>query len=321
MHTLPHGGRLSQARTRYPGAPEPFLDLSTGINPDAYPFTPPPPDAWRRLPEPEAIQALEAAAARAYGVPSPAMAVAGPGSQALIQLLPRLLPFPAIAIPAPTYAEHAAAWRAAGAEVHDAPPEACRAAVVCNPNNPTGRRHDPATLAGLATRLETLVVDEAFADFEPGLSLAPRLPIPGLVLLRSFGKPYGLAGLRLGFALAEPRLAARIRQALGPWPVSGPAALIGAEALNDAAWRSRAAAQAQAAAARLDALLRSAGLMPLGGAALFRLAAVPDAAALARRLAKAGILVRAFEQQPAWLRFGLPPDEQAWTRLGEALGA
>ncbi len=325
MPTLPHGGRLLQARRRYPNAPEPFLDLSTGINPDAYPFTPPPPDAWRRLPEPETIQALETAAAAAYGVGDPAMAVAAPGSQALIQLLPRLLPQAGIAIPAPTYAEHAAAWRDGGALVHDIQPgdarNASRAAVLCNPNNPTGARQLPSTLGALARRLDTLIVDEAFADFEPGLSLAPCLPIPGLIVLRSFGKPYGLAGLRLGFALAAPELAARIRGALGPWRISGPAALIGAEALADTRWQLGAAAAAGAAASRLDALLRAAGLGVVGGTSLFRLAETPDAAGLARRLGEAGILVRSFDRHPAWLRFGLPPGEPAWGRLHAALGA
>ncbi len=316
---IAHGGRLQQARRRHPRAPEPFIDLSTGVNPVPYPFTPPLPECWRRLPEPESLAALEAAAARAYAVTDPAMIVAAPGTQPLIQLLPRLAPAAAVAIPAPTYAEHAAAWAAAGIEVHAAFPTTERAAVVCNPNNPDGRRHAPAALAALAARLDLMVVDEAFADFEPGLSLAPVLPLPGVVVLRSFGKAYGLAGLRLGFALAEPARAARLRALLGPWPVSGPAIAVGAQALGDDAWRDAAAREAHASARRLDALLAAAGLAVLGGTALFRLAEAPDAAARADRLGEAGILVRTFDYAPTWLRFGLPPDETAWSRVQDAL--
>ena len=316
----PHGGRLHAARRRFPGAPEPFLDLSTGINPHAYPFTPPPQSAWQRLPEPEDVLALQAAAARAYGVRDPAMIVAAPGTQALIQLLPRVLPQPHIAIPGPTYAEHAAAWGTAGTEVLS-DLTTCSAATLCNPNNPDGTRHGLDAVASLADRLALLVVDEAFADFEPGPGAATLLPRPGLVVLRSFGKAYGLAGLRLGFALAEPGLAARLRNALGPWAVSGPAITIGTEALSDTGWRTAAATTAHAAAARLDGLLERAGFGIKGGTTLFRLAAGPDAAQVAERLGRAGILVRSFDHTPTALRFGLPGDEAAWSRLASALSA
>lgn len=314
MSTLLHGGRLLEACRRHPAAPRPFIDLSTGINPDAYPFTPPPASAWQRLPEPEHVAQLEAAAARTYGAPDPACVVASPGTQALIQLLPSLRPQKRIAIPGPTYAEHAAIWQAAGAQVDPALGTA-RAAVLCNPNNPDGTRHAPSAL--LALGLGLLIVDEAFADFEPGLTLAPALPHPGLVILRSFGKAYGLAGLRLGFALAEPALATRIRTALGPWAVSGPAITIGDQALSDRAWQTAAAARAHTASNRLRAVLTQAGHRAIGGTALFQLAEGPPG--LADALAEAGILVRSFPDQPGRFRFGLPPDEPAWTRLQAAL--
>ena len=314
---LLHGGRLYLARHRFPNAPHPWIDLSTGINPNAYPVGPLPPVLWQRLPEPEDLAALEAAAARAYGVPDPTMVVAAPGTQALIQLLPRLIPLARIKIPQPTYAEHAQAWQAAGTQLDERPdPEAL---VLCNPNNPDGARHDPAILAARATTLRLLIVDEAFADFEPGLSLAPFLPLPNTILLRSFGKAYGLAGLRLGFALLDARNADRLRAMLGPWPVSGPAIAIATRALADTAWQAAAARTAHAAARRLDRLLAAAGLAIVGGTALFRLAEAPDAQALADRLAYAGILVRTFAATPTRLRLGLPPDEPAWSRLEQAL--
>ncbi len=313
MTPIAHGGRLIEAMRRDPDAPKPWIDLSTGISPHAYPFTVPGLDAWRRLPEPEAVAQLEAVAARAYGVNDPACVVAAPGTQALIQLIPRLFPQRRIAIPGPTYAEHEAVWRAAATTVDPA----ASALVLCNPNNPDGRRHDPGALANHGHDL--LIVDEAYADFEPGLSLAPYLPLPNTIVLRSFGKAYGLAGLRLGFALTTPADAATIRTALGPWALSGPAIAIGTQALADAPWRTQAAAAAHQSAARLHALLQRAGLTAIGGTALFRTAATPAAEPIANCLAQAGLLVRTFANAPNWLRLGLPPNEPAWTRLSKAL--
>ena len=325
--TLAHGGRLGEARRLFPSAPEPFLDLSTGINPVAYPLPPLDDELWERLPEPETLDALQRAAALAYGVQDPAMVVPAPGTQILISLLPHLLGHRSATILEPTYGEHLAAWRNAGVDARavtrfdDLDPHG--AAVVCNPNNPDGRRLPPESLLALADSLALrngiLVVDEAFADFDPALSMAPALPHPALLILRSFGKAYGLAGLRLGFALTAPELADRLRTALGPWAISGPASFIGMTALTDTEWRDRASAKLKVNAARLDTLLQSAGLCVLGGTLLFRLAESDDAADLFDRLGHAGILVRRFEAQPTWLRFGLPADQPAWNRLEIAL--
>ncbi|MFC7608038.1 aminotransferase class I/II-fold pyridoxal phosphate-dependent enzyme [Teichococcus aestuarii] len=245
---MEHGGRLGAARRQFPGAPEPFLDLSTGINPIPWPVPPLPPEAFTRLPEPEAEAALRAVAAAAYGAADPAMVAAAPGTQLLIQLLPRLFPQPALRVLSPTYAEHAACWRAAGTAVAevasfaalDGPADGPGAALLCNPNNPDGRRYAPEELRALADRMAArgglLVVDEAFAELEPDTpGAAALLPHPALILLRSFGKSHGPAGVRLGFALAAPERAAAIRAALGPWAVSGPALAIGRAALADTA--------------------------------------------------------------------------------------
>ncbi|HWX49588.1 MAG TPA: threonine-phosphate decarboxylase CobD [Roseomonas sp.] len=326
---LEHGGRLTEARRRFAGAPEPFLDLSTGINPIPWPVPPLPPSAFTRLPEPEEEEALREAAATAYGAPDPAMVAAAPGTQLLIQLLPRLFPLPSLRILGPTYAEHAACWRAAGAVVTEVARleelDGPGGALLCNPNNPDGRRYSPGALLALADRLAAgggvLVVDEAFADLEPeALGCAPALPHPGLVLLRSFGKSYGLAGLRLGFALAAPGRAAALRAALGPWAVSGPALAVGRAALADAPWRAATAARLAGEAERLDALLSRAGLRVVGGTRLFRLVE-GDAARWHERLGRAGILTRRFAAMPRWLRLGLPGDAAAWARLEAALGS
>ncbi|HJS87564.1 MAG TPA: aminotransferase class I/II-fold pyridoxal phosphate-dependent enzyme, partial [Acetobacteraceae bacterium] len=236
-----HGGRLEEARRLFPDAPEPFLDLSTGINPVAYPLPSLPLALFTRLPEPQQVAALEREAARAYDVAASEMVVAAPGTQILINLLARLWPVPPVLTLGPTYSEYARAWTGAGCVTEAEALRKAMVAVVCNPNNPDGRRLPRAWLLDLADHLAArgglLVIDEAFADLEGDTpSLAPVLPHPALVILRSFGKTYGLAGLRLGFALAAPERAAAIREALGPWAVSGPAIAIGKRALGDAAW-------------------------------------------------------------------------------------
>jgi len=318
---IAHGGGLIAARARFPMAPEPWIDLSTGINPLPYPAPKLRPEVYHRLPEPEEVRQLEAVAARAYGVADPRMVVGAPGTQILISLLPRLLQQDAVAIVGPTYAEHAAAWVAGGSAVRivdgiDAL-GAERALVLCNPNNPDGRRFRDADLAQSAGRLSLLVVDEAFADLEEaGLSLAPTLPA-NAVVLRSFGKTYGLAGLRLGFAIAAPALAQRIRTALGPWAVSGAAIEIGKAALADNAWLAGAKERGASSASRLDGLLTKAGLQVVGGTRLFRLARTANAKTVFNRLGQAGIFVRRFEAEPTWLRFGVPG--HAWDRIEAAL--
>lgn len=322
-----HGGRLTEARRLFPGAPEPFIDLSTGINPLSYPIPAIEPPAWTRLPEPEEIAALEVVAAKAYGVADASMIVALPGTQLLISLLPRLFPQTSVAILSPTYGEYARSFAVTGCRVQAASTlvelEDAPCAVVCNPNNPDGRRFDANTLRELVRKRAgagLLLVDESFADLEgDGLSLAPHLPQPGLLVLRSLSKSYGLGGLRLGFALADADIAASIRAALGPWPVSGPAIEIGCQALADRAWLEAAKFQLAQDVTRLDQMLREAGLAVIGGTLLFRLVKCPGATALFRRLGEAGILVRSFDYRPDWLRFGVPGGEHEWQRLAKAL--
>lgn len=317
-----HGGDLGAARAAFPSAPEPWIDLSTGINAIPYPVPPFDPALWTGLPEPGAIAGLEAAAARAYGTAS-ARVVAAPGTQALIQWLPHLVPARRVGILGLTYGEHASCWAAAGVSVsivQDLDALAgFDAAVVVNPNNPDGRLATAADLAAVAGRVGLLVVDEAFMDvMPPGWSLVPTLP-DRTIVLRSFGKTYGLAGLRLGFAIASGELAVSLRRAVGPWAVSGPAIAIGCEALGDAPWRVGTRLRLEAAAGRLDHLLAARGATVVGGTPLFRLAEVDDARRWFDDLGRAGILVRPFLERPRALRFGLPHDEAQWVRLDAAL--
>jgi len=313
----------------FPDAPAPWIDLSTGINPRPYPIPPIPAEAWTRLPGRSEEAALRRAAAAAYGAPGPDRVAPAPGTQVLISLLPRLRPPGRVAVLSPTYGEHAAAWRAAGHDVVETDRAedlaAADVAVATRPNNPDGRllpRADALALArALAVRGGWLVADEAFADvIDPSESLCAHADAPGLVVLRSFGKFFGLAGVRLGFAVCAPALVALVARALGPWATSGPAVAIGTAALSDGAWIADERLRLGAGAARLDTLLAAVGLRVVGGTTLFRLVEHPDAQDRADRLGRAGIYVRRFPARPDRLRFGLPANERAWRRLADALG-
>jgi cobalamin biosynthetic protein CobC len=325
-----HGGDLGAARRAFPAAPEPWLDLSTGINPYSYPVPALGKDVFTRLPEPEALLALEMAARRAYRAPDHCEVVAAAGSQALIGLLPRLFPARRVGVLGFTYSEHEASWRVAGAEVTSADDlaalERMDVAIVVNPNNPDGLLVPACDLwslgKNLARRGGLLVVDEAFVDFlDFSASLVPILPEEGVVVLRSFGKAYGLPGLRLGFALTSVTLAGHFRKMLGPWPLSGAALEIGRRALADEAWLATVRRTLLGDAAALDDMLTAAGFSSCGGSLLYRLVAHPQAASVYEDLGRAGILVRRFAARPSWLRFGIPADDSEKMRLGAALAA
>ncbi|WP_291003605.1 threonine-phosphate decarboxylase CobD [Hyphomicrobium sp.] len=324
-----HGGDLAAARLRYPSAAEPWVDLSTGINPHAYPVPTLGADVWQRLPQSDAEHRLLHAAAQRYGAADAGSVVAAPGSQALIQIIPRLLEPSGVAVLGPTYGEHAASWARCGHRVAErrglAEIGVASIVVVVNPNNPTGRTIAADELSALAAVLAQrgglLVVDEAFADFAaPGVSIVPHLP-PATVVLRSFGKAYGLAGLRLGFAIAHPGLCRAVRAELGPWAVSGPAAEVAAAALADAHWLADVGGRLADDCRRLDELLLMHGFELEGGTQLFRLAKHRRATVIADVLGGAGIHVRRFPAQPSWLRFGLPGTDEQWWRLAAALSA
>jgi cobalamin biosynthetic protein CobC len=321
---LLHGGNLGAAVALFPGAPKPFIDLSTGINPFAYPLPALAPEIFARLPDPDSVERLQAAAAACYGAPSPAHVVAAPGTQSLLPHIAALLEPGRAEILGPTYGEHARVAAGAGHQVVDMPDldrmGAAALSVVVNPNNPDGRLLAKPAMLDLGERVKAaggiLVVDEAFVDaVGEDRSVAPDVARDALIVLRSFGKFFGLAGVRLSFALASPELATRLRHALGPWAVSGPAIALATAALADRDWIDAMRGRLVAAAARLDTLLGDAGLTVVGGTPLFRLIKAARAPQLFYRLGVAGILVRHFPDQPGLLRIGLPGAEADWERL------
>ncbi|MDX8444916.1 threonine-phosphate decarboxylase CobD [Mesorhizobium captivum] len=325
-----HGGSLGRASALFPHAPRPFVDLSTGINPHSYPLFDVAATALSRLPESERLRELAEIAARTYGAPSAAHVAAAPGTQILLPRVASLVRPGKALVLGPTYAEHARAAAIAGhaaAEVDDFDALAdADLAVMVNPNNPDGRVVERDRLLDLAARLRAkgglLVVDEAFMDVGPTeQSLAGDVGQGGIVVLRSFGKFFGLAGVRLGFALADRLTVERLDAQLGPWAVAGPALEYGIRGLSDTEWQAAMRRRLAEDAGWLDALFSKFGVPVAGGTTLFRYLSVPDATGLFSALGERGILLRHFAGRPHILRAGLPGSEAEWQRLESALAA
>lgn len=316
-----HGGNIDGAMALFGG--NDWIDLSTGINRVAYPVPQVQAGDWTMLPTQSAKAALLAVAARTYGTKAPMLATAG--AQAAIQMVPRLAVPGRARVLGPTYNEHAAALRAAGWQVEMVSRfnqlAGADLAVVVNPNNPDGKSHRPTELLSLAGQVGRLVVDESFADAQPELSLAAQAGQGGLLILRSFGKFYGLAGVRLGFVIGSAADIAALSEMSGPWPVNGAALRIGSTALADSDWAQATVARLRTEVAVADALALGAGWQPAGGTELFRLFETPDAAAAQSRLARHQIWSRIFPYSNRWLRLGLPGSAAEWTRLSHALEA
>ena len=254
----------------------------------------------------------------------PDRVIALPGSEIGLRLLPVLGLGRPIQAFSPSYGTHAevADRQFGNGEMNGV--ELAGTVLLANPNNPNGVVHDPAYLLDLLHRRRArggwLVVDEAFADCDPERSLIPLLGAGDqAVVFRSFGKFFGLAGVRLGFAVGPPSIVARLRSLLGDWPVSAQAIAWGSAAYGDTEWIAATRQRLRVAANALDAMLRRHGFDVRGDCPLFRLAEHEDAPAIFDRLARRGILVRPFEGQPRWLRFGLPRDADASARLDGAL--
>lgn len=321
---LEHGGNLGLAAKQYSIPLENWLDLSTGINPHGY-TVPTVPQTWyQRLPLEQ--DGLVEAACAYYGC---LYALPTAGSQAAIQVLPQLRAACRVAMPRTMYQEHAHAWQQHGHQVcfFDSVPSATLLQTVdvlllCNPNNPTGQRYTAAQLlawhAELNKRQAWLIVDEAFMDAAPEHSVAPNSHLEGLLVLRSLGKFFGLAGLRVGFLLAHPSILHTVQTLLGPWSLTGPSRYIARQALENNTWQTHMRQKLHVASKQLNDLLRAHQLVPAGGTALFQYVAHSNSREIHRHLAQQGVWVRLFDNHATALRFGLPP-EHAWPILENAL--
>ncbi|MEK1889593.1 MAG: threonine-phosphate decarboxylase CobD [Phyllobacterium sp.] len=325
---IEHGGALDRAMQRFGGMQEDWIDLSTGINPEVFPLPAIAPEIWNRLPDEKLLATALAKARDYYGAGATAQIVAAPGTQALIQLLPDTAGKGEVAILGPTYQEHQVSFLDAGWMISDCrnvedTPQSAKVAVVVNPNNPDGRVIAADALLDLARRLAVrggfLIVDEAFADPHPETSLAAHAGMAGLVVLKSFGKFFGLGGLRLGFALTNPDVARALTRRLGPWAASGPALAIATHAFSDRhvliAYMDRLRLRRKL----LSDVLGDAGLAEFGGTMLFSLVESRQAQRLHEALCREHVLTRKFGYAPQWLRFGLPLDDKAAYKLRQRL--
>lgn len=305
-----HGGGLDAAIATYGGTRAGWLDLSTGINPVAYPVGTIPAGAWTALPDSAAFTALADAARQFWNVPAGAAILPAAGASALIARIPTLAKAGSVAIQGPTYNEHAASFAGLGWTVS---PDGREAQVVVHPNNPDGR-----VWAAEDITAPLAIIDESFCDVIPEASLIALAERPGTIILKSFGKFWGLAGARLGFAMGDPTLIAKLAEALGPWQVSGPALAIGAAALGDTEWANATRARLAVDSARLDAVMTARGAKRIGGTSLFRLYEVDNAARWQDRLARGHVWSRIFPYSTTWLRLGLPAPDR-WSQLEAAL--
>jgi len=304
-----HGGGLDAAIARFGGVRADWLDLSTGINPVPYPMPTLPNDAWTALPDEAAFTRLYALARSFWNVPHEAAIIGATGASAIIAALPRVIPQGEVCIPGPTYNEHGAAFAASGWRLGQDPSHVM---VAVHPNNPDGHIWKVTDLDATYT-----VIDESFCDIAPDQSLIHLATRSGTVVLKSFGKFWGLAGLRLGFAVGDPMIIAKLTDLLGPWQISGPALAIGAEALADPAWAAETRLRLASDAVRMDTLLTNNGAELVGGTALFRLYKVEDAKVAQDQLAKHRVWSRVFPYAPDWLRLGLPAPDR-WAQLEAA---
>ncbi|WP_170476838.1 threonine-phosphate decarboxylase [Ruegeria arenilitoris] len=306
-----HGGGLDHAISVYGGDRTDWIDLSTGINPHPYDVAGLKHSDWTSLPDNDAFSRLCDAARSFWSIPDSASILPAPGASAIIARLPALVPPGHVRITTPTYNEHAAAFLAHGWSVKESSPAQAR--VIVHPNNPDGRIWQEADVDAPLT-----VIDESFCDICPKATLINQTERPGVVVLKSFGKFWGLAGLRLGFAVGQPDLITRLNELIGPWAVSGPALRIGEKALRDVKWAEETRTKLSCDADRLDKLICDKGARLLGGTDLFRLYHVSDATAWQSKLAHSQIWSRIFPYSTNFLRLGLP-NKRGWDRLEGAL--
>lgn len=317
---LEHGGHLIDAINKYNIPKQQWLDLSTGINPNGWPIPDIPAECWQRLPE--TADGLVKAAQQYYQCSS-ILPVAG--SQAAIQTLPLLRAKCKVGVLTPAYAEHAYSWKQAGHHVIELNNEDIASQlhqidvlILINPNNPTGKRFTKQQLLDWHSQLKQrkgwLIVDEAFIDSMPEESLSDFPVCEGLIILRSIGKFFGLAGIRCGFVLTEVSLLMALNEKLGPWAISHPSRYIATRALLDKNWQQQTGLALKSQSIRLVSLLAKYDLRAENATDLFVWVKTSIAPQLYEQLAQQGLLTRLFSV-PNSLRFGLPKNEQQWRYL------
>jgi len=321
---LEHGGHLIAAAKKYNIPVNQWLDLSTGINPNGWPIPAIPAECWQRLPESD--DGLIDAAKSYYQCQS-ILPVAG--SQAAIQGLPLLRNKSTVGVLSLAYAEHGYSWKKAGHEVIELSVTTINnqlhkldVLILINPNNPTAQRFTKTQLLDWHQQLKQrngwLIIDEAFIDSTPEHSLSSYPVNDGLIILRSIGKFFGLAGIRCGFVIANHHILKQLDELLGPWTISNPSRYIATAALLDLNWQNKIQSDLKNQSNRLALLLQNNGFEIIAQTDLFHWIQTDNAEHIHNTLAEQGILTRLFHN-PLSLRFGLPKNEPQWVYLNQVL--
>lgn len=326
MGNIQHGGNLLQAIEEFGGNQEDWLDLSTGISPYTIDLPEFHQDVWRRLPDPKYVKLLEGKAKEFYQTKSNCLAV--PGSQFAIQHLSKVVDGE-IGILEPTYGEYAASFVRNGksytsleniSDIGNA-----SSVILANPNNPDGRIYTSQELLKLAVQLSErngyLVVDEAFMAIDDPNSLLNEVDATtNVVILRSIGKFFGLAGIRLGFVFSSEKFRAKLAAYLGPWAVTGPALAIADHIFANRFIANELKQKISVRHQQMGEILEQSGLQIVGKNDLFFLIRHPKANALHISLKQQKVLTRIFDYNSDWIRIGLTANSNEDERLLKAIG-
>jgi len=301
---LEHGGKLDHHLDLYGGDRSDWIDLSTGINNSPYPIPKIPKWVWECLPDERLNENFKDAARDFWKVPKSAEITTANGTSPIISILPSIFRRGNIDIYHPTYNEYKAAFTKSGWKISK---NNASARVLVNPNNPDGKYWSSTDIL---SNDKLTIVDESFCDLTPEKSLIKFSDQPGVVVLKSFGKFWGLAGLRLGCAIAAPKTLKKLQSMLGPWPASGPALFIGVKALNDKNWANNNVKKLDNLASKFDDILLKNSIHIMGGTSLFRLIKIKNAEKMKNYFAQNHILIRTFSYSNEIARIGIPKNEK-----------
>ena len=328
---MQHGGNKTAAARAYGVEPSEMIDLSTGISPRPYPLDL---GAFElsdliELPQAEDAEHLTQVMTSSWHIPDSAKLALASGSGAIISLMPHLYQGDKrhVYCPEPVYSEHVIAWQNAGytiitydaGAIPDVDWGRAAAILAVQPGNPMGHIAPPsdwlALMSDAAAHNVMVIFDEAFIDLAPQLSLIPHMGQKGQIVIRSFGKFYGLAGVRLGAAIGHPDDITALYHLMGPWAVSTMALRFGAAAIADHAWADDQRRWLSDRMTFLKEGLAARNVTIVGGTDLYLLIDVADAARLQDDLARQGFWTRIFDSNPRWMRLGLAHDDAIMARF------
>ena len=304
-----HGGDIDNAIKKYGGNKDDWIDLSTGINPNHYPYKLINIRELQNLPYKNDIDNLNKLAKKYFQTTACVRAVSG--AQGGINILPFLLPNKTVSILSPTYNEYQNVFSNSLKKIINVKNlselKKSQIAIICNPNNPDGKLYSNDNLLKISKSVEYLIIDESFIDQYPRKSLSHKLDDQtNILILRSFGKFFGLAGIRLGFLISNKEIDKKIQFLIGNWPISNVAINVASKALIDHVWIMNTISFLKEGSYFLDCLASEINWKVVGGTNLYRLYETPNAHDAQNKLANFKIWSRRFSYSKKWIRLGIP---------------